>query len=207
MLILVRHGESEANAGGQLVGRRDSALTDLGRLQAARIGEALAGTAISGDRRLLTSPLKRTRETAEIIAECLGHPSVEIEARLIELDYGELDGLRVAEVGAGTWAAWRSDPSFRPPGGESFVELHRRLDPLWEELAAPASAGDVIAVTHVSPVKAAVAWALGAGPELAWKLSLGVAAITRVKVGGADGAARTLVSFGETGHLAGLPTR
>ncbi len=205
VLILVRHGQSEANAAGLLVGRTDSTLTELGRRQAACMGSALAASLSGGEVRLLASPLARTRETAEIVGRSLPEePAIELEERLLELDYGDLDGLRPSAVEAGMWAAWRDDPSFRPPGGESFVELHRRLDPLWAELAGAAAAGDVIAVTHVSPIKAAVAWVLGAGPELAWRLSLGVAAITRVSFGGGDGARPTLASFGETGHLAGL---
>lgn len=212
MLILVRHGQSEANAAGLLLGRADSSLTELGRRQAGRIGEALADSAREAPggaeearplARILTSPLARARSTAEIIRDVLGPgaPEPEVEERLIELDYGELEGKRPADLPRGVWSGWRSDPTWRPPGGESFVDLHGRLDPLWVSLAAEAAAGDVIAVSHVSPIKAAVAWALGVGPELAWKLSLGVAAVTRISFAGPS---PTLVSFGETGHLRGL---
>ncbi len=215
MLILVRHGQSEANAAGVLLGRTDSELTDLGRLQASRIGHALArsvrhvsgggddGPGVRVPIRILTSPLVRARLTAKIISEVLGPgvPQPEVEERLIELDYGELDGKRPADLAPGVWSGWRSDPTWRPSGGESFVDLHARVDPLWASLAEEAAAGDVIAVSHVSPIKAAVAWTLGAGPELAWKLSLGVAAITRISFGGR---APALVSFGETDHLSGI---
>jgi broad specificity phosphatase PhoE len=200
MLILVRHGQSEANAAGLLVGRTDSALTDLGRRQAAAIGEHLAA-AKQAPVRILTSPLARALDTAEIIARRLGSaPSPQVEDRLIELDYGELEGRRPAELTRGVWERWRSDSSWRPSGGETLPELHDRLYPLWTSLASVAAEGDVIAVTHVSPTKAAVAWVLGAGPELSWKLSLGVASITRIAFGGPSPA---LVSFGETGHLIG----
>jgi len=200
MLILVRHGQSEANAAGLLVGRTDSALTELGRRQAAAIGEVLAA-APERPLQLLTSPLVRARHTAEIIARRLGSPlTPQVEDRLIELDYGELDGQRPADLSRGVWAGWRSDSSWRPPGGETLPELHDRLDPLWASLAPEAAAGDVIAVTHVSPTKAAVAWVLGAGPELSWRLSLGVASITRISFSGPSPA---LVTFGETGHLLG----
>jgi broad specificity phosphatase PhoE len=209
VLILVRHGQSEANAAGLLLGRTDSGLTDLGRLQAGRIGYALAAEEFPGISsgvvpfRILTSPLVRARRTAEIISEALGSnaPAPEVDERLIELDYGELEGQRAADLADGVWARWRADSSWRPPGGESFPDLHERVEPLWVALAPEAAAGDVIAVSHVSPIKAAVAWALGAGPELAWKLSLGVASITRIRVTGRSPA---LVSFGETGHLLGL---
>ncbi len=71
-----------------------------------------------------------------------------------------------------------------------------------EELSAEAARSDVVVVSHVSPIKAAVTWALGGGPELSWRLSLGVASITRISTGGPVGPA--LVSFNETAHLAGL---
>jgi len=200
MLILVRHGQSEANAAGLLVGRMDSALTALGKHQAERIGEALVAAHTGRPVRIITSPLSRARDTATIVAAACGAAQPVVEERLIELDYGELDGQRPADLVRGVWSAWRSDPSWRPPGGETLPDLHARLDPLWVALAAEAAEGDVVAVTHVSPIKAAVAWVLGAGPELAWKLSLGVASITRVALGGP---APALVSFGETGHLLG----
>ena len=71
-----------------------------------------------------------------------------------------------------------------------------------EELSAEAAPSDVIVVTHLSPVKAAVVWALGAGPEMSWRLSLGVASISRISTAVSSGP--TLVSFNETAHLAGL---
>jgi broad specificity phosphatase PhoE len=208
MLILVRHGQSESNARGVLVGRSDVPLTKLGLEQARRAGEFLASErtgASDGESstvRLITSPLQRARSTADAIAAALGGSVTPVvEERLIELDYGELEGRRPGEVDREMWAAWRADPSWTPPGGESFEQLHARLDPLWSSLSADAAAGDVIAVSHVSPIKACVAWALGSGPELAWRLSLGVCAITRVRTGPGSPA---LVSFGETGHLVGV---
>jgi broad specificity phosphatase PhoE len=208
MLILVRHGQSESNARGVLVGRSDVSLTELGVAQARRTGEFLASEragAVDGEPRavhLITSPLRRTRSTADAIAAALGGSITPVvEERLIELDYGELEGRRPGEVDRAMWAAWRADPSWTPPGGESFEQLHARLDPLWLSLSDDATTGDVIAVSHVSPIKACVAWALGGGPELAWRLSLGVCAITRVRTGSSSPA---LVSFGETGHLLGV---
>jgi broad specificity phosphatase PhoE len=208
MLILVRHGESDNNAAGVLVGRHDSDLTELGERQADALGRLLHAEKADQTKRplrLLTSPLLRARRTAEALAAALrveGDELVcEVEDRLIELDYGDLDGIRPADLDASMWAAWRSDPGWRPPGGETFLELHERLDPLWRSLAGAAASGDVVCVTHVSPIKAAAAWAIGAGPDLAWRLSLGVASVSRISTAGALPA---LVTFGETGHLVGL---
>jgi broad specificity phosphatase PhoE len=221
MLLLVRHGQSEANLSGLLVGRLDSPLTDLGRRQAAAIGAALAMRAArteTAPRRVISSPLGRARETAEAIAaafvplsedglphnESITRPihgaGLEIDDRFIELDYGDLDGTAPSELPAELWTAWRSDSSWRPPGGETLEEVNVRVARACADLADEAARGDVVIVSHVSPIKAAVAWALGGGAELSWKLSLGVASITRITTG-SNGPA--LVSFNESAHLAG----
>ena len=101
MLILVRHGQSEANAAGLLVGRTDSALTALGRRQAERIGEALVAGHTGQPVRIITSPLSRARHTAAIVAAAYGGAEPEVEERLIELDYGGLEGQRPAELARG----------------------------------------------------------------------------------------------------------
>ena len=157
-------------------------------------------------------PLQRAEETAEAIAagfeaasapagaDGRGHrPQLSRDGRFIELDYGELDGRTPSELPAGLWDNWCSDPSWRPPGGETLAEVMARVASACDELSSEAALGDVVVVCHVSPIKAAVSWALGAGPELSWRLSLGVASITRIATGGRRGP--SLVSFNETAHL------
>ena len=117
MLIIVRHGRTPANASGELLGRRDPGLDEVGRHQAAAIGRTLAGAY-----RIVSSPLRRCRETAAAI----GAP-IQLDDRFIELDYGELEGVPVADVPAATWAAWQADTAWAPPGGESFDDLARRV--------------------------------------------------------------------------------
>jgi probable phosphoglycerate mutase len=129
---------------------------------------------------------------------------VEIDDRLVEIDYGTYDGLRPDELPRDVWSAWRDDPGFRPPGGETLIELQSRCSELYDELrtkalaAGPRGAEVVVAVCHVSPIKAAVSWALGTGPEIAWRLNLAIASITRLSLGPGRPA---LLSFGETAHL------
>jgi probable phosphoglycerate mutase len=206
MLFLVRHGQSEANAAGLVIGRTDSPLTELGQRQAAALGDALAsrGTAAC---RILTSPLQRAERTAEAIAAAYSRafgpgavPPPETDARFVEFDYGELDETPISGFPRGFWDQWRSDPSWRPPGGETLGEVRVRVTAACEELSAEAARRDVIVVTHLSPVRAGVVWALGAGPELSWRLSLGVASITRISTAGPFG--RQLAGFNETAHLA-----
>ena len=204
MLILVRHGQSEANAAGLLLGRLDSPLTELGRQQAKVLGEVLA-LRDPAPVQLVTSPLLRARETADAIADALrggrsgGRVEVTVDERFVELDYGELDGKAPGDLEAGVWDGWRSDAGWRPPGGETLDEVSARVASACEELAPEAAGHDVVIVSHVSPIKAAVIWALGGASQLSWRLSLGVASISRIATGGPGGP--TLVSFNETAHL------
>lgn len=179
---LVRHGRTAANAGGLLLGRLDPHLDPEGVAQAARAGAALGALVGGGGARLVSSPLRRCLTTAEAIGEVLG-VGVEVDERWIELDYGELDGVPITEVPAATWSAWRADPRWRPPGGETLVELGERVRDACRELAA-GPGGDVVVVSHVSPVKAAVAWALGVGDEVTWRLYLAPGSISRLGLAG-----------------------
>ena len=94
---------------------------------------------------------------------------------------------------------WRADPAFAPPGGESLTALRVRIAPCAADLAEQARDRTVIVVSHVSPIKAIVLWALDLDDILAWRLRLDLASISRL-AGGPAGLA--LVSFNETGHLA-----
>ena len=93
---------------------------------------------------------------------------------------------------------WRSDATFTPPGGESVAELGRRVRSACEGLADEATHADVVVVSHVSPIKAAVAWALGVDEVVAFRMHLDVAAICRIAIG-PDGP--VLRSFNERSHL------
>jgi broad specificity phosphatase PhoE len=173
VLFLVRHGQTAANAAGLLLGRADPPLTDLGRRQA----EALA-VALPRPYRLLSSPLRRARDTAAAFGV-----EVEIDDRWIELDYGGLDGTPLASVTADMWRRWRADCGFAPAGGESIRELGERVRESCEELASEARDHDVVVVSHVSPIKAAVAWALAVTDAVAWRMFVEDAAVARVAIG------------------------
>ena len=193
MIFLVRHGQTAANASGLLPGREDPPLTDLGVRQAAAAGPAVAGVS-----RVVTSPLRRARETASALG--LAVP-VEVDHRWTELDYGELEGRRFAEVPTETWRRWREDPTYSPPGGESIDAVGRRVRDACEGLAVDSASADVAVVSHVSPIKAAIAWALGVGDEVAWRMFLDVASISRVATGPQGPSLR---SYNDTHHLSAL---
>jgi broad specificity phosphatase PhoE len=194
VLILVRHGQTDANAAGLLLGRSDPALTDLGRRQAAAVALAVGSPA-----RVLSSPLARARDTAAAI----GLP-VEVDDRWIELDYGRFDQVPVDDVPDELRRRWQADPELAPPGGESLSTVGRRVRSACEDLLGEAAAADVVVVSHVSPIKAAVAWALGVGEGVAFRLHLDVAGICRIAVGPAR---PVLHSFNDCAHLAAVPQR
>lgn len=195
MLIVVRHGRTEANASGLLLGRLDVDLDDVGRAQAA----ALA-TAVGPVDRILSSPLARTRATAAAWGAAFGGHPVEVDERLIELDYGAFDGCPITDVPVETWDQWRGDLDFTPPGGESLAAMGRRVRSCCDELADAGRDGKVVLVTHVSPIKAIVAWALGVGDEVAWRMFVAPASITTIGWGRAG---PSLHSFNDTRHLDG----
>ena len=191
MILLVRHGETEANRARLALGRADPPLTAHGRAQAAALAACLAP---SGAVRVVSSPLLRAVTTATAIADGLGVP-VELDPRLVELDYGEWDERSFSEFPPEDLERWRTDPSFAPPGGESLLAVGERVATLCEELVDGPS---VVAVSHVSPIKAAALWAMDADPLLAWRMHLDVASVTRV---GAPGGRRCLLGFNDTAHL------
>jgi broad specificity phosphatase PhoE len=188
VLVLLRHGQTAVNAEGRLLGRADPELTELGFAQARA-----AAVAIGEVGRVVSSPLQRARVTAE----CFGVP-VEIDDRWIELDYGVLDGSPVGAVPAERWVTWRSDVTWAPEAGESLATLGMRVREACATLAADASERDVVVVTHVSPIKAAVAWALGVGDEVAWRMWVAPASITRI---GVTNGIPSLRSFNDVAHL------
>jgi broad specificity phosphatase PhoE len=190
VLILVRHGETEANARRLLVGRANPPLTERGRQQARALASAVAGAGV-----VRVSPLRRARETAAAF-----DLPVEVDDRWIEVDYGELDGRPVTEAWAPLWERWRADPEWVPPGGESLASVGRRVREACEELREIATTTDVVVVTHVSPIKASVTWALQVGEEAAWRMFLDVASVTRIGVGERGPVLR---SFNERHHLVG----
>lgn len=192
MLIVVRHGRTPANASALLLGRRlDPDLDELGRRQAAALAAALPVPDV-----VVSSPLRRARTTAA----AFGRP-VTVDDRWAELDYGVLDGTPIRDVPTDLWERWRTDPSFVPEGGESLVALAARVGDACAELAPDAAERDVLVVTHVSPVKAAVAWALDVGVEIAWRMFVAPASVTRIAVAGGR---PSLHGYNVTTHLDGL---
>ncbi len=183
MLILVRHGQTDANARGLLLGRADPPLTEAGYRQA----RALAAALPRADR-IVSSPLTRARHTAAVLAGAApgvtDAEEVEVDPRWIEMDYGDLDGQPASALSEQLWRTWREDPEFVPAGGESLAAVCARVREACVELAADAARRDVLVVSHVSPIKAAITWALGVGDEVGWRMFVVDAAVCRIDTSG-----------------------
>ncbi len=193
---VVRHGRTEANAGGLLLGRADPSLDEVGRDQAQALAHSL-GEGIDRERLVVvSSPLRRCRETADAFGA-----TVVTDERWIELDYGEFDLVPAKDIPREVWDEWRADVDFAPPGGESHRQLATRVSEALQQLAeGPAAEPEatVIVVSHVSPIKAAMAWALGVGIEISWRSFVAQASVTSIGIGVRG---PSLQAFNETHHV------
>ncbi len=188
MLILVRHGRTAANKAGQLQGRLDQDLDSLGERQAAAVA-AMVSAQTPVDT-VIASPLKRAQQTAQ----AFGLPVI-TDDRFVELSYGVYEGVKHAEVPSEVWNSWKLDRLYVPEGGESLAALDVRVRAACEELVEQASSTNVVVVSHVSPMKSAVAWALGVGIEISWSCHLDQASVCRI---GFRGNRPILLNFNET---------
>jgi len=173
VLILVRHGRTPANAAGLLQGRLDQDLDDQGRLQATAVA-AYVQSWCDVDV-VVSSPLKRAQQTAAAFGL-----AVETDTRWLELSYGEYEGTPHTDVPSEVWQRWRADPHFTPTGGESLATLDQRVRSACEDVAERAAAENVVVVSHVSPMKSAVAWALDVGIDISFNCHLDQAAVCRI---------------------------
>ncbi|MDF3306936.1 histidine phosphatase family protein [Rhodococcus koreensis] len=132
-LILLRHGQTEYNADNRMQGQLDTELSELGRSQARAAATALVGRRPIS---IVSSDLRRAYDTAVEVGDNAGLP-VQIDERLRETHLGDWQGLTHLDVDArapGARAAWRSDATWAPPGGESRIDVARRSKPVVAEL-------------------------------------------------------------------------
>jgi probable phosphomutase (TIGR03848 family) len=186
IILLIRHGENDYVKKGRLAGRQPGIhLNDTGRKQAQALAENLIQKLDKGAvKAIYSSPLERTMETAEPVAESLG---LEIISRpgLIETDYGEwqnkkLKGLSRLKI----WRLVQYSPSLmRFPGGETFAEAQMRICQEIEAICRVHEPKDIIiCVTHADPIKLAVAHYLGLHLDLFQRLSVSPGSISTLHI-------------------------
>ncbi len=148
-LVMLRHGQTDFNAGSRMQGQLDTELSELGRAQAVAVAEVFGKpTPLS----IVSSDLRRAYDTAVVLGERTGC-SVIVDPRLRETHLGDWQGLTHQQVDAaapGARMAWRADATWAPHGGESRVDVAGRSMPLVAELVAGQS--DWGAIGHDRPV-------------------------------------------------------
>ncbi|OMC39970.1 histidine phosphatase [Mycobacterium sp. GA-1841] len=166
-LVLLRHGQTEYNAGSRMQGQLDTDLSDLGRDQAAAAADVLAKRQ---PLLIVSSDLRRALDTAMTLGDRAGIP-VQVDERLRETHLGDWQGLTHQEVDVaapGTRLAWRDDARWAPHGGESRVDVAERSIPVVAELVAgqpewglDGSDRPVVLVAHGGLIAALTAGLLG----------------------------------------------
>lgn len=202
--VLARHGATlwslEKRFSG--LGGFDAPLAPVGEEQARALADEVRTR--HGVTRVVASPLLRTRQTAEIVADAIGLP-VDVDEGLAECSFGEWDGLTFREVGERypeALRAWLGSVEVAPPGGESFAQVRTRVSAALARIEAASPSERVLVVTHVSPIKILVGLALGAPLASVYRMELQPCSLTTL-AWFPDGNA-SMFSFGEAGHLHGV---
>ncbi|WP_224386821.1 bifunctional RNase H/acid phosphatase [Pseudonocardia sp. ICBG1293] len=203
-LILLRHGQTELSVERRYSGHGDPELTGLGQQQAAAAARALAQRLAGQDvepAAVLSSPLRRARQTAAAVAETTG-ADLEIRDALIETDFGGWEGLTFTEArerDPELYGRWLGSADVEPPGGESFRAVGERVEAERARIVREFAGRTVILVSHVTPIKMLLRTALGAGDEVLYRMHLDLACLNIADFYPGGGASVRLVN--ETSYL------
>jgi broad specificity phosphatase PhoE len=177
---LLRHGE-HVMRGSVLAGRTPGVgLSATGRAEIAAVAERLADEKIEA---VYSSPLQRTRETAEILAARLDMP-VNYREDLLELDFGEWTGLTYDAVRRDErWQLWSLCRSIATvPGGESMRQVQERAVRALCELRLTHPDGTVLIISHGDVIRAALLFALGMPLDFFSRIEIGLASLSSIHI-------------------------
>jgi probable phosphoglycerate mutase len=213
-LVLIRHGETDHTTQRRFSGGLLSAnpgLNDTGRSQVRATAEWLAPVADQIDV-VLASPVRRTRESAEIVAAGLGKHEVLIDEGFAEMEFGTWDGMtfiEVSEVFPEELQAWFGSMDHAPGGGESFRMVEQRVLEGLDRVLTTYAGKTVALVSHVTPIKTLVAHALEAPLTSLYRLELTPASVTVLSyfLGGENGDERmaSMRTFNATPSATAFP--
>ena len=201
-LVLLRHGETAHTVARVFSGRggADPVLAPSGQAQARAAASVLAAR---GDLvGVISSPMRRCRETAQATADLVGL-EVEVDDGFAEAGFGAWDGLTLEQV-TQQWptelAAWLASTAIAPPGGESLDAVAARVRQARDRTIARYRSGTVLVASHVNPIKTLVRLALGAPASAVHHMELGPASLSEVRYY-PDGT-QVLRAFSVAAHLA-----
>lgn len=196
-LFLIRHGQTECNANGthQIY---QTPLSELGRKQARRLAERLAGC---GAHALYSSDLDRAHQTAEAIHQATGLP-IRIDSRLREHDMGIFKGLtpeQARQADPESYARWlRHDCDARCPEGESLRDVTHRIGEALSSIVAEHDGERVLVVTHGRALRCALMHLLNLPDDAFSRL---MTPNTGINIIGYDDSGPNLITWGDTHHL------
>ena len=182
-MILMRHGQADNNVNRILVGRHiESHLTDYGKHQVLDTAKYLGEISID---KVLVSPVVRTIETAEIVCEYLGL-DYQIDERLYEIELGRLVGMNYEEIISKYGNLFlefytENEAALTPYGVESFASIKQRIKNILDEMAETYSDRNVLMISHLDPIKAAIAIILDLKPESLYRWQIRNASLTILK--------------------------
>ncbi|TDC89425.1 bifunctional RNase H/acid phosphatase [Saccharopolyspora aridisoli] len=186
-MLLLRHGQTAMSVDRRYSGRGDVELTELGERQVRAAAKRLAAmdgvVTPDGNAPIVASPLTRTRESAQAVAEATGG-ELELHDGLIETDFGEWEGLtflEAADAYPDLHRKWIGDPAVVPPGGESLAAVHQRVTAARDDLVERYAGKTIIVVSHVTPIKSLLRMGLDVGPEVFYRLHLDLASLSIVE--------------------------
>nr|WP_281363838.1 histidine phosphatase family protein [Nocardioides daedukensis] len=179
---MIRHGVTPHTVDKRFSGGLASAnpgLSDLGREQVRATAEWLQNMHLDA---VIASPVRRTLESAEIIAEVLGH-DLETEAGFAEMEFGDWDGMTFGEVAEKHQAdldAWLGSVDVAPPGGESMRAVQARVLAGLDRTLAAHTGRTIAVVSHVTPIKTLVSHAVQAPLDSLFRMELTPASVSVV---------------------------
>ncbi|TIC85704.1 bifunctional RNase H/acid phosphatase [Nocardioides sp. GY 10127] len=183
-LVLVRHGVTRHTAAKKFsggLGGDNPPLSVEGLAQVRATADWLAPLAERVGA-LVTSPVRRTVETAQVLGDRLGHVAA-TEHAFAEMEFGEWEGLTFPEVlerDPDALTRWIADPTVAPPGGESFGSVRDRVHDGLRRVVAEHAGSTVVVASHVTPIKTLVATALGVDIAVVHRMELAPASVTVV---------------------------
>ncbi len=169
-LLVVRHGQTEWSVTGRHTGRTDLELTDAGREEARATARTLRDWQID---RVYASPLSRARETASIVGLA---PEVELDADLVEWDYGDYEGRRTADIrhDVPEWSVW----THAMVGGESIAQVSARVDTFLGRVEQELPAGNAAVFAHGHVLSIMIARWCGLAPIEGRRFALATATVS-----------------------------
>jgi probable phosphoglycerate mutase len=209
-VILVRHGRTKLTEGKKISGRggENPHLSELGREDAHQVAKAIAKIGSEGQyaylkppSAIIASPIQRTVDTANIIANELGL-QVALEDDIAEISFGDWDGHtneEVAEEWPTEWEAWRGSWTVSPPNGESLAEFDERVMRARRKIVNSHAGQTVVVVAHVMPIRGFTRYAFDGGVSAYWAAQIAPCSMTIIRMWGDQ--ATEVVAVNDTNHL------